>query len=86
MNAAATLISQAAEALEHAHQQGLVHRDVKPGNILVTVDGHAKVSDLGLAGWLNDGADSLHRGKIVGTADYLLPEQILSPGAVAIRN
>ncbi len=83
MKEAATIISQAAEGLEHAHQLGLVHRDVKPGNILVTTDGHAKVSDLGLAGWLNEGEEALHKGKVVGTADYLPPEQILAPGAAA---
>lgn len=81
MNEAATIISQAALGLQYAHQRGLVHRDVKPGNILVTPDGLTKLSDLGLAGWLNDTEDA-HSGKIVGTADYLPPEQILSPGAV----
>jgi eukaryotic-like serine/threonine-protein kinase len=82
MREAATIISQAAAGLQHAHELGLIHRDVKPGNILVTPDGQSKLSDLGLAGWLNDGKDSLHPGKTVGTADYLPPEQIMSPGAI----
>ncbi len=83
MNEAATIISQAAAGLQHAHEQGLVHRDMKPGNILVTNDGHAKVSDLGLAGWLNNESEgNPHPGKTVGTADYLPPEQIVAPGSV----
>jgi eukaryotic-like serine/threonine-protein kinase len=82
MREAATIISQAAAGLQHAHELGLIHRDVKPGNILVTPDGQSKLSDLGLAGWLNDGEDSLHPGKTVGTADYLPPEQIMSPGSI----
>ena len=49
MQQAAKLISQAAQGLHHAHKSGLVHRDIKPGNILVTPDGVAKVSDLGLS-------------------------------------
>jgi len=82
MREAATVISQAAAGLQHAHELGLIHRDVKPGNILVTPDGQTKLSDLGLAGWLNDSEDSLHPGKTVGTADYLPPEQIMSPGTI----
>ena len=74
---AANIIKQAAEGLEHAHQCGLIHRDIKPGNILVTAAGVAKVSDLGLAGHLTDNEG--RTGKIVGTADYLSPEQIRSP-------
>lgn len=80
MHAAASVISQAAAGLQHAHEQGMVHRDVKPGNILVTPDGHAKLSDLGLAGPLAGGAENDPRfGKIVGTADYLSPDHIEAP-------
>jgi eukaryotic-like serine/threonine-protein kinase len=82
MKAAATIITQAAKGLGHAHEQGLIHRDVKPGNLLVTPDGITKVSDLGLAAWLNETETDPRAGKIVGTADYLSPEQILTPRQV----
>lgn len=75
---ASTIVMNSALGLEYAHQRDLVHRDVKPGNILVTPDGTAKVSDLGLAGFLDDPDDPRH-GKTVGTADYLSPEQIQTP-------
>ncbi len=80
MNEAATIISGAATGLGHAHSRGLIHRDVKPGNLLVTTTGHTKVSDLGLAGFLGeDDEDDPRWGKVVGTADYLAPEQIVTP-------
>jgi serine/threonine protein kinase len=79
---AASVILQAARGLDYAHKRGLVHRDIKPGNILVTSEGIAKVSDLGLAGFLHDAENDPRSGKIVGTADYLAPEQIRTPGEV----
>ncbi len=78
---ASNIIKQAAEGLDHAHERNLIHRDIKPGNILVTPDGTAKLSDLGLAFYLNDSNDP-RAGKIVGTADYLSPEQIRTPDKI----
>jgi len=80
---AASVILQAARGLDYAHKRGLVHRDIKPGNILVTTQGIAKVSDLGLAGFIYEAENDPRAGKIVGTADYLAPEQIRSPGDVS---
>ncbi len=78
MHAAAAVVTQAAKALDHAHRQGFVHRDVKPGNLLVTPEGVCKLSDLGLAGHVDElSQTSKHR--IVGTIDYLAPEQIIAP-------
>lgn len=84
--ASAAIICQAAKGLEHAHSRGLIHRDVKPGNLLITPDGHVKVSDLGLAGYLkteDEDVRDIHDGKIVGTADYLAPEQITAPDTLS---
>lgn len=78
--AAADVIFQVAEGLEHAHRRGFVHRDVKPSNMLVAPNGEAKLSDLGLASPLQRSAESDPRfGKIVGTADYISPDHIKSP-------
>jgi serine/threonine protein kinase len=82
-NLTASIAMQAAQGLIHAHSKGLIHRDVKPGNVLVMPDGRAKISDLGLVGSFgqNDLEDP-RRGKIVGTADYLSPEQIKTPDSI----
>ncbi|MBM4003929.1 MAG: serine/threonine protein kinase [Planctomycetes bacterium] len=79
MQLAASIIFQAASGLEYAHNRDLIHRDVKPGNILVTPDGVAKVSDLGLSFSASDSESDPRLNKIVGTPDYLSPEQIKSP-------
>jgi len=76
---ASSIISQAALGLSYAHEKTLIHRDIKPGNILVTPDGTSKVSDLGLADFMNDTSEESKLGKIVGTIDYLAPEQIRDP-------
>ncbi|MBN1854079.1 MAG: serine/threonine protein kinase [Pirellulales bacterium] len=83
MHEAATIISQAAQGIHYAHERGLIHRDVKPGNLLVTPDGLTKVTDLGLA-WFLQYEDNLdpNAGKVVGTADYLAPEAIRSPAHI----
>jgi serine/threonine protein kinase len=84
MTAASNIIYQVDEGLAHAHARGMIHRDVKPGNVLVTPGGEAKLSDLGLAEPLANNAETDPRyGKIVGTADYLSPDQIHSPGSPA---
>ncbi|MEQ8785493.1 MAG: serine/threonine-protein kinase [Pirellulaceae bacterium] len=82
MQQAASIVMQASHGLEYAHRRGLIHRDVKPGNILVTPEGIAKVSDLGLAGFVHEAEHDPRAGKIVGTADYLAPEQIRTPNDI----
>jgi WD40 repeat protein/serine/threonine protein kinase len=72
--AVAQLAVQAAEALEHAHDQGVVHRDIKPANLLVDVHGHLWVTDFGLARLKSDPGLTM-TGDVVGTARYMSPEQ-----------
>lgn len=83
-------IRQAALGLHHAHEAGMVHRDVKPGNLLVDPNGVVKVLDLGLARFFtgDEGEDALtirHDEKVLGTADYLAPEQALDSHSVDAR-
>ncbi|HEV7166750.1 MAG TPA: protein kinase, partial [Micrococcaceae bacterium] len=69
-----SIIAQTARALSVAHAQGLVHRDVKPGNLLITPEGRVKVTDFGIAR-LADQVPLTQTGQVMGTAQYLAPEQ-----------
>jgi len=72
---AAELALQIADALAFAHHSGLVHRDVKPQNVLVTEDGEAKVTDFGIARSLDVEHGVTQTGTVLGTSNYLSPEQ-----------
>jgi eukaryotic-like serine/threonine-protein kinase len=69
------LAKQIAQALSFAHQQGLVHRDVKPQNVLLNGDGRAKVTDFGIARSLDVHQGVTRTGTVLGTSDYIAPEQ-----------
>jgi serine/threonine protein kinase len=79
---AARVTRDAARGLAHAHEKGVIHRDVKPGNLLVDKSGRVVVTDFGLAR-LSDSASLTSTDAIVGTPKYMAPEQIL-PGKVPL--
>ena len=83
-------ILQSARGLAYAHSQGIIHRDIKPGNILRDIEGVVKVADLGLARLSalegSTGATSLTQaGTVVGTPEYMAPEQAVDSGTVDQR-
>jgi serine/threonine-protein kinase len=68
------IVAQTASALQAAHQAGLVHRDIKPGNLLITPDGRVKITDFGIAR-IADQVPLTATGQVMGTVQYLSPEQ-----------
>jgi serine/threonine protein kinase len=82
---AVRLIAQVCEGLQRAHKQGLVHRDVKPDNILVTRDGVAKLTDLGLVKDIEGDLNLTKTGRGLGTPHYMAPEQFRNAKGVDIR-
>jgi serine/threonine protein kinase len=85
---ACSYIAQAAQGLQHAFEKGLVHRDIKPGNLLVDKEGVVKILDMGLARFEEDDnklTEKFDKGAVLGTADYMAPEQIMASSSVDIR-
>ena len=86
---AAHYIRQAGMGLQHSHERGLVHRDIKPGNLLLDRQGVVKILDMGLAHFFQETAKSngakSESKRILGTEDYLAPEQIVDSDRVDIR-
>lgn len=80
------ITTKVAEALSHAHDQGFIHRDVKPKNIMITSDGTVKLADMGLARAVSDReAAEAEAGKAYGTPYYISPEQIRGEIAIDFR-
>lgn len=83
-----TIVSQVCDALEHAHKQGVIHRDIRPGNTMLDVNGKVKVGDFGLARLIGE---ELFRNNLtdsnqaMGTMDYVAPEQLDSSKTVDYR-
>lgn len=88
LEVACNYIAQAAEGFQYAHENGLIHRDVKPANLLIDNKGVVKILDLGLALLADEERSSLtvaHNENVLGTADYLSPEQAVNSHKVDSR-
>ena len=89
MDDAIVIVRQIAAGLQYAHERQIVHRDIKPGNIMLTADGTVKILDFGLGKFYSERNDSsgqfTQTGTPVGTLDYTSPEQCRDPGGVDIR-
>jgi serine/threonine protein kinase len=83
---AVTFMLQIAAGLAHAAERGVVHRDVKPSNILITKEGRAKIVDMGLARQTDVAGGVTQSGVTLGTFDYISPEQAIDPRAADIRS
>ncbi len=75
----ARVMAKTADAVHYAHQHGILHRDIKPGNVLLDADGEPFLTDFGLARFFEEGSDVTQTNAIVGTPHYMSPEQIEGP-------
>jgi serine/threonine protein kinase len=84
------LIAKICDAVNHAHQRGLIHRDLKPGNIIVDEAGQPKILDFGVARVTDSDVEATRQtdlGQLIGTLNYMSPEQVLAdPGELDIRS
>ena len=83
--AAAWVIMEAAKGLQHAHSKGMIHRDVKPSNLMLLQDGNVKLLDLGIARYINSLSNLTATGQFMGTVDYVAPEQAVDTRGVDYR-
>jgi serine/threonine-protein kinase len=80
------IISQVASALDHAHAQGVVHRDVKPANVILEEGGRARLADFGIARAIEDPATITDSGELIGSITYLAPEILSGQPATPVSD